>query len=278
MVPQDLEFPSGVHWPEIPQLSSGLVIGAGACFAGRDGVRLREAFRAGSNSAPNSTHGVASLLGRDESLRRLAKVEGFVGSGLVRAGFTLAISPGFSTWWRRSPFESAVAAAHTASVAASLARQIPTIPTVVWRSHADLEPWADWISSTGSTHISMDLGWARSDADWRWCIEGVRTLAEHFCRSAPHLVANGPSTAARLSDLRSAWPGDLTFASQSPWSVGQHGRLLLDDLTDVADGRRFDQLIETNAATFHRVADAIARSPRRHEVADTRERLARAAS
>jgi hypothetical protein len=50
----------------------------------------------------------------------------------------LVIAPAFSLWWNDPPFESLHEMARTAEVATRLAKEIATIPTLVWRTLKDM--------------------------------------------------------------------------------------------------------------------------------------------
>ena len=136
------------------------------------------------------------------------------------------VSSAFSTWWDWSPFESLLAMWDTADFASTLARSVPTIPSIVWRHRRDLVRWAGWIAATGAGAIAVDLGTLRSAPHWSWAMASIAFLAEQIASltDLPRLVVHGPSTVARLTEVGYAWPGPLTFASQRPWLLAGNGQ------------------------------------------------------
>jgi hypothetical protein len=253
----DFELPS-VSWTSLPVLPASWVVGTSVnkdCSA----LRLADVLRhLGKKSSSDMSDHVALLQGWDHQLLRLGEIEGGVGPALVDAAVPLVVGPAFSTWWDWPPFDSLVAMARSAAFAARIARSVPTIPSVVWRHDSDLYRWADWLSVTGATAVAVDLGTLRPGY-WEWRMRGIALLGRIFESSSvmPHLVANGPSTIARMTELKTRWPGGITFASQRPWMLAMNGRLLDSDLQEhPSEGDRSD-LARANRGTFAAVAERV---------------------
>jgi hypothetical protein len=148
--------------------------------------------------------------------------------------------------------------ARSAWFAAELSRNVPAIPSLVWRNERDLDRWAAWLLETGPEAVAVDLGTARAASSWSWALGGIAYLAERVAiGSGLRLVVNGPSTVDRLLAVREAWNSDLTFASQNPWHLAQGGKRLLATLSDTSDDRPRAELEDLNRETFERVAKRI---------------------
>lgn len=178
---------------------------------------------------------IAVLQGRDSYLIRLWRRRGRLGPALVHAGFIAAIGPGYSTWADHTPWESLVAMAMSTNVAVDLANYLPTVPTIVWRNHEDLSRWAAWIRRNNLRCIALHSGSMRTRVEWAWWCAGVRELSALLLSESaafvPRLLVNGPTAPQRISDVRDAWPGALTYVSQHPWELAIHGKALRGDLT-----------------------------------------------
>lgn len=251
---RDLELPE-VTWPTLPPLPASWVIGTTAESNECSVLRLNDALRLLRKPAVDlGSHSVV-LHGKDRDLLRLGSLEGFVAPALRAADVPVVVSPAFSTWWEWSPFDSLVAMARSAHFAATLARMVPTIPSVVWRHDHDLSRWAGWISATGATAIAVDLGTLRRRGYWEWGLEGIAVLGNLFesLDAVPHLVVNGPFTVPRMTAVTRRWPGGLTFASQRPWQLAMSGRLIDADLQDYPTDSDRDDLAHANRRTFDAV-------------------------
>lgn len=254
----DLQLPSGVNWPAPPRLGPAIVIGTSRQSPGCDAVRLRTALA--SHTGRHLGGRVAVLHGSDPELLRLGRMEGVIGARLCAAGASAVIGPGFSTWWNWSPFESLVAMTRSAWFAAAVARHLPAVPTVVWRTTRDLKRWAGWITNENLAVVAVHLGWARGDGVWRWAVSGIADLSRFLGEAGGrvHLLVNGPSTVARMEAVRAAWPGGLTFASQQPWHLAQAGKGLDEDLNPIPKDPTPRRTLEIrNHIMFSRVAGAI---------------------
>lgn len=146
----------------------------------------------------------------------------------------------------------------SAWMAADLARHLATIPTIVWRYQSELRQWSEWIAANHIGAIAIDCGMLRHDKHWQWALDGVRYLGTQLGGSpsmVPHLVASGPSTPERISELGETWPGPLTFASQHPWISAIRGLALLPDLETepAARSETREQLVLDNSRVFHSV-------------------------
>lgn len=225
------------------------------------GVRLKDALRIARRcSSPSEPiESIAVLLGEDRLLEHVWAKRGRLGQQLELAGFSSVVTPGFSTYWNDTPFASVVSIARSAQVAVALARHLPTIPTIVWRYHEDLDRWAAWIAAGEVETICLDLG-PLAPASWfSWGLDAARYLSE-ACRqiggTTPRLLAHGPFTLERFAAVHDAWRGPVTFASQQPWSRAIHGRELDAQLNNViADVRApTTELLEVNAHNFEMAA------------------------
>jgi hypothetical protein len=255
----DLELPTGIAWPSLPHFGPAMVIGTRVTPAGCDSLRLKEVL--GVREKGRLRGSVACLHGSDRQLIRLGLREGSIGSDLSLAKAAAVVGPGFSTWWNWSPFESLVAMARSAWFASELARHCPTVPTVVWRTETDLIRWATWIVSERIPAIALHVGSIRGAEQWRWAMVGIARLSYELdqCDTVPHLIINGPSTIDRMTTVRAAWRGGLTFASQNPWLLAQGGKRLLDNLLAVEDGAPRRVLERANRHTFNLIASQVVR-------------------
>lgn len=266
--PQALESPASPAQLElldfqVPQGSdpigrvSTLIVTDGSLRAPGDAVRLANVLPvlARRNTADHSSR-IALLQGRDRYLIRLWKGRGQLGSALSRAGFSAAIGPGYSTWADHTPWESLVAMAMSASVAVDLVKYLPTVPTVVWRTHEDLGRWAPWIRRNAPSCIAMHSGAMRTEDEWAWWCAGVTELSALLLADSdlplPRLLVNGPTAPQRLRDVRDAWPGRTTYVTQHPWELAIHGKVLLPDLTTEVAARHEDvgDLLTENRRAF----------------------------
>jgi hypothetical protein len=258
--PDDLRLPYEVDWPALPSIGPGIVVGGTPPFAGTDATRLRGLLKSLDTRSPHLLGRFAVLHGRDADLRRLGPREGLLGTQLRDLGVPLIVGPGFSTWWEWSPFDSLIAMARSAAFAVALASHLPTIPTVVWRTDADLRRWAHWINATSAPAFALDLGTLRSAADWQWAIGAIRALDRDLAGAdvKPRLVVNGPSTLSRLTEVRLAWDGPLAFASQAPHRLASGGKRLTSTLGWSYDAASRDELAIMNRHVFLSVAAQVA--------------------
>lgn len=242
---------------------STLIVADGSRRTPGDAVRLANVLPVLAMESTADHRGrIALLQGRDRYLIRLWKQRGQLGSALIRAGFVAAIGPGYSTWADHTPWESMVAMAMSASVAADLAKYLPIVPTVVWRNHEDLPRWAAWIRRNGLVCIALHSGSLRTPAEWAWWCAGVNELSallvDDSVRSLPRLLVNGPSAPRRINDVRNAWPGRITYVTQHPWELAIHGKVLRVDLTEEVAARNEDptDLLAENRRMFEAFIDS----------------------
>jgi hypothetical protein len=263
MLESELNFPASVSWPDVPSFGPSLAIGSDYPSMASEALRLRDVIRELRAGSANLHSAVAVLHGSDSQLRRLARSEGSIGPRLRERGVAVVVGPGFSTWWASSPFDSLVMTAYSAHFAVVLARSLPSIPTVVWRTGRDLERWTTWLSQKRVQAFAVDLGTLRHQRPWRWAMEGVSFMSEQLASSgsAPRLIVNGPATIERLVDVRARWHGELTFASQSPYCLARGGKRLRDDLGWVPDEAPFSELERDNRDIFERTANRIVHLP-----------------
>jgi hypothetical protein len=230
----------------------------------RYAVDLRTALRMRSPGQQGKP--IAFLLGRDADLEQVWGRRGRLGRDLSRKGYQLAVAPGFSTWFEDPPYAGIVAVARTASSAFSIARQLPTIPTVVWRTDFDIHRQITWLGSTTPPRwISIDLG-VRDRSEFNWLVEGVKRIAGEFQARGPcpSLIAYGPGTLYRIRLVQDAWPESVVIASQMPYLVSTSGHRLTEELVRLeAPEYTHSELIQLNAATFeHAVSpDAMQAEP-----------------
>lgn len=271
--PDELQFRHAT-WLPIPVLPSGLVIGDRLVPNQTSAVRLaRSTQRSVWNRQParRDVDRIAVLIGDDAAIDALWRRQGSLGALLRACDVDLVVAPGFSTWWGDPPFAAIHAMARSAEFARLLSRQVPTIPTVVWRYPGDLDRWADWLVATEAPAFCMDLA-LRSVVTQLWATRGVAHLASRLASSQarPRLLAHGPSTRDRIRAIAEAWPGDITFLSQDPYRKAIAGRRLEPDMSYVpATDQRREDLVEHNARIFNVAAGEI--------VAATRPALVRGA-
>lgn len=180
-------------------------------------------------SSKDRTGCLAVLHGSDEYLYRLRGLRGSLGRRLKDAGFVGAIGPGFSTWEQHPPFSSLLAQALSAHIATEVDALLPTIPTIVWRTHDELGRWADWLLENGRQTIALHPGPLRTVAEWEWWTAGLSQLRDLLKGQSVHAYVNGPCTHARLADVVNVWGPTVTFMTQHPWATAVKGKLLSGD-------------------------------------------------
>lgn len=220
-------------------------------------VDLKAAMSYAAKDQPAHRHGVAMLLGEDRLLERLWKAGGRYAEAFGNR-FEVAVGPAYSTWWRHTPLDGLVAVNRTAQMAVALARHLPTIPTVCWRTETDLRRWAAWFSKRPPAMICVHASTRRGHAAWSWGIDGIRILAQRFEEyglNGTSLLAYGPSTVVRIREIAACWPWRVVVASQHPYQLARSFRTLDDDLSErAAPGRSREDLVIVNAAEYERAA------------------------
>lgn len=249
-----------VCWPPVPELAPAVGV-VDRLLAGRHvGIRLPAARRASTwASPPPDATGLAVLVGADKQLEFFWQRSHALARALADWGVPVVLAPGYSTWWEDPPAESLLSMARSAAVARILARHVPTIPCVVWRTGRDLSRWAEWLTTTRPSAVAVDLQTLRSEAGWAWAMAGIERLAELLVCPLPRLVANGPSTLARVRAVGTAWAGPVTILSQNPWQKAISGQRLAADLSDrpAAAAVTTDELLAANLGTFEGVVAAV---------------------
>ena len=258
---KDFVLDMDVGLRSIPTVGNSLVIGDRFREGGCDAVRLKSLLdRVFGDRRGQLAGAVGVMHGADDQLVRLGDVEGQIGAGLLTAGLRFAIGPAYSTWTFWSPLDTLVGMRYSTHFVRVLSRHLPTVPSVIWKTHRDLQRWADWIEATGAQAVAVDLGTFRRPWEWSFASDGVSELDEELARrsSVVRLFINGPSSIERLVELRSAWRGPMTFMSQHPWLVAQHGRILNDRLEeDQAVDAPFEELLRFNRQSFDRAVDSV---------------------
>lgn len=219
-------------------------------------VRLKEVLAAVRRTSTGADHlgRLAVLHGRDRDLIRLIRERGRLGRRLFDIGFIGAISPSYSTWADHPPWESLMSEALTAAIATEIDQHLPTIPSIVWRAHEELDRWASWIIDSNRRAIALHSGPLRQDSEWAWWLLGIERLRSHFSDTAmPHLYVNGPSTKPRLADVIDIWGTQVTFLTQHPFIAAVRHNVLDEAFirTPDLDDRPPKQLL---AANHERVA------------------------
>jgi len=250
--------------PAVRASSNVLVVTGGDSHRRGDAIRLKTVLALGTNTRRYESR-VAVLHGGDAQLIRLWNMRGRVGRLLVERGFSAVVGPAFSTWTDHSPWESVVAVAMSASMAAELSRHLPTVPSLIWRTHRDIDRQAQWLVANSVSAVALHAGSMRRVSDWRWWLDGVRHLAKQFSKLnalVPHVLVNGPSTPERIAAVVAAWPGQTTFVTQQPWSCARHGRVLTTDLSEAHAARdeSWTDLFDENCASFRAVVAGIIRA------------------
>lgn len=196
---------------------------------------------------------VACLCGDDTTLERIWRCRSTLATELVLRGVSLVISPAFSMWWGDPPFHGLHEIARTARMAARLARNLDTIPSIVWRTSMDLDRWVDWLSRPSPAGVAVDLSTLTRRREWRWALRSLAHLSKGFLRSGkcPALVAIGPSAGRKVRDLRAAWPTAITVGSRNIWQMSRAGVALNQDGSrEKLEDFNFEKLLEKNAATL----------------------------
>lgn len=242
---------------------SVLFVADGSTRTPGEAVRLRNALRSLSAGSHESQLGrVAVLQGGDRLLYRLWRRRGRAGAALVDAGYRAAIGPGFSTWADHTPWQSLVATAMSVSVAADLSRHLPTVPTLVWRNHEDLDRWAAWVGEHDLGQIALHPGALRGLEEWTWWMDGLARLRSCLSDPSPRLAVTGPCVPERIRAVLDIWGTGVTYVTQHPWELAIHGKALQSDLSyePAASDEPASQLFEANCATFSDFVDAEMRS------------------
>lgn len=228
---KQLESPQrGFTWCELPPLGSYLHVVASRTWA-RPGEAVSLAQSLAEKPRSSLDPGVwACMIGRDSSLEKLWGKHGELPSRLVKNGFAAVISPGFSTWHNVPPLDGLYSVSKTMAVASILSRDLPTIPTIVWRTGRDIQRQLDWLglTSSASPTFAADLA-PRSEAHFRWMLAGVRLAAKLVAGIAGvRLVAIGVSRQNVMEAIADAWRGPITFASSAAYHRSTHGVLITD--------------------------------------------------
>lgn len=220
------------------------------------GTSLRVALERG---APTASSPIAVLIGKDIYLSRVWQRRGNFGRELLDKGYVGVVAPAFSNWDSWTPFHNLDAIARSAALADLLARTLPTVPTLLWRTHHDLTRQVEWLCRGDVATVAIDF---QSGNDRRH-VAGVahlrRQLADRL-QNLPALLALGLFSPQRVRSLATAWPGPLVVGSQRPWHVAKAGFQLTDQLQLVpAPYVRTDELLWTNVKVFDRVVRRILR-------------------
>lgn len=199
-------------------------------------VKLHDLLAAVRRTSRNDhTGNLAVLHGPDKYLHALLRYRGSLGQRLAEAGFTAAIAPGYSTWDQHTPFEALLAQALTARIATELDANLPTVPTVIWRTHGELTRWTTWVIENNRQAIALHPGPLRTASEWAWWTDGLVVLRELLHRRPMHAFVNGPCTHARFADVIRIWGTDVSFMTQQPWATAIKGKLINpDDFSDDA--------------------------------------------
>ena len=190
-------------------------------------VKLQHLLAAVRGTTGRSHTGkLAVLHGSDRHLYGLLRRRGRLGERLTSAGFVGAIAPGFSTWESHPPFEALLAQGLSARVATELDRVIPTVPTVVWRTHEELQRWSSWIHQNDRASIALHPGPLRTGSEWEWWTRGLGILRELAASRDLHIFVNGPCTRDRMGDVVRIWGPEVTFMTQHPWAAAMKGKVI----------------------------------------------------
>ncbi len=257
--PGQLDLPPPIIQSPIT-LPPGIVI-AKAFLSGQAGRVAVHGDRLTGRRFQRVKNGLACLVAEDPIIKKLWDRRARLGKRLAAAGFTTAIAPAYSTYWGSSPFDGHVAVRWSAEMAAHLSRSVSVVPTIAWRTEADLQRWAHWIESGSLSCIAIHLS-KSTRREWDWMVQAVDILAGLFA-VPPHLLVIGPSTLPRIRRVADLWPSGLSVASTKPWLLAQHGRALNLDLSSSHVPRNIPttQIAERNARIFAAVATDIVRNP-----------------
>lgn len=235
-------------------------------------VDLRTAL---NRRSPGTRRGpIAFLLGRDDDLERVWGRRGRLGRDLSRKGYRCVVAPAFSTWHDDPPYTGLVSIARTAEVARAMSRQIPTIPSLAWRTDLDIQRLVDWLArSQPIPWVAIDLG-ARHQPTFGWLLEGVARAADSFAEGiglCPALVAYGPGTIEHIRSVLDVWPSRVVFASQAPYLLALNGQRIDAELTrHEAPEYHRTELLQLNSIAFeHAIRHAAERKEDRFHRQET---------
>jgi hypothetical protein len=252
------------QWKRLPPLPDVIAIADTVVPERAVGLRLHRSLQPKPWLHSNSFKSIAVLHGRDCDLERLWSRRVQMAENFRSWGVPLVVGPAFSTWWPETPFASLRAIARTAEAARIIARHVPVVPSVVWRFDDDLLRWAAWLKQSGAEAVAVDLGTLKARAAWSWGLRGLAQLGELLAPNVPTLLANGPSTLSRMTDVIEAWPGVVVPMSQRPWQLARHGRALNDDFSHSKDvSLTATELMQINADMFERTVQSLIRQARR---------------
>lgn len=242
------------RWDQ-PAVSTAVTI-ANSARPGQGGF----AISAGAVLRPARGEGtgrLAVLVGTDPQIHKFWQQRGSLGPELRKIGYEGVIAPAFSTWWRGTPLEGILSLNRSMVMVRELARHLPVIPTLTWRTGKDLRRWCEWLNVGAARVVAVHLG-SRTNEGWRWNLRAVRGIRELLPDRQIRLVAIGPSTVERISAVAAVWGGKLTVMSQRPWQLAQQGRVLTESLTFEKNVTMLrSDLAVRNAETFGNVAELI---------------------
>lgn len=248
------------QWKPLPPLPDAIAIADTLVPERLVGLRLRRSLQPRPWLHSDPFKSIAVLHGRDCDLDRLWSRRLQMAESFRSWGVPLVVGPAFSTWWAETPFASLRAMARTAEIARIIGRQVPIVPSVVWRFDEDLIRWAAWLKQSGAEAVAVDLGTLKARTAWSWGVRGLAQLGQLLAPNVPKLIANGPSTLPRIMDVIKAWPGIVVPMSQRPWQLARHGRALNDDFTASKDlSLTAAELMQINVDTFERIVRSLLR-------------------
>jgi hypothetical protein len=193
----------------------------------------------------------AFTFGRDERIEQAWRMRT---NPMPNVG-TPIIAPSFSTWLDVTPYEHAVQGVRTIELARILTRSNKIIPSI------PLSPWIDnrfWAIAYGNApDIAIDFG-TLSEVLWERYMAILSRLAAHLAHS-PRLIAYGVFSPTRIGDVARAWPGDIVFASKSPYVYAMRGQEIISPTLKSIHNWDYSkaELATLNDATFRQVVSGI---------------------
>ncbi len=237
------DFDCGLEWP-------AYAVGLKRVVGAKGALRPRWRGR-GADEVLGLPPGRRLLMlgfGRDELIERIWTFQHrrrFY-DAVASLGFDLVAGMNYSVYGDQPRFEHLLNLKRSALAAERLAAAgVPAVPSVYWWRQADLDRWLEWIQATRIPMVAVNAQTFRTPADRDILFHGLAYLG---CRlpGGVTVLVSGLSRPDRVRIVRRMLPR-VIFASQHPWQMAWHGRVLGDSRPT---GRGAVQLFRENVLRY----------------------------